>query len=515
MVIGLLIHAYRFTNTLLNHDALYNVYSSQNMTDTGRWFLSIACALSSYFDLPWLIGVFSIGLIALTAVVITDLFEMENPILIGLCGALLVSFPAITETFFFEFTADGYMMAMLFAALSVRLTVIGENRPLRWAAAGVLLCLSAAIYQAYVSFAMVLTLACFMVDLLEGRHSTRAYMRWIRNELALYVAAMAGYYVIWKLCMRLSGWTDAAYMGIDQLGKGSLYDAVYNVLWSFALYFLEWDITTGWKGLTVHNGLHMLFLLAVVLVAALAVRRSRLYARKTHFVLFLLAAAAIPFSAYLWYFASPGVVYCTRMEQSLCLCFVLTAALYERWADTRVSTLAGLLLAAIVLNNSVTANVFYHYMDRCNRQSYATAVEMSTRIHALDDGTITRIAIGGGLDPWEAEDETDPSGLGTLGRLKSVRKNLFENQTYISLYMAYALDFTLSYYRAHPDADMPVKTKEFTEPVPADWSFAFPAVSSQELREIRESQAYRAMPCWPAADSVQVMGDVIVLKLSE
>lgn len=38
MVIGLLIHAYRFTNTLLNHDALYNVYSSQNMTDTGAVF---------------------------------------------------------------------------------------------------------------------------------------------------------------------------------------------------------------------------------------------------------------------------------------------------------------------------------------------------------------------------------------------------------------------------------------------------------------------------------------------
>ena len=50
--IGLLVHIYKFTNLLPNHDSLYNFYSSQNMVASGRWFLSIACSLGSYFDLP-------------------------------------------------------------------------------------------------------------------------------------------------------------------------------------------------------------------------------------------------------------------------------------------------------------------------------------------------------------------------------------------------------------------------------------------------------------------------------
>ena len=45
--IGLLVHIYKFTNLLPNADALYNFYSNQNMTASGRWFLSIACGFSS------------------------------------------------------------------------------------------------------------------------------------------------------------------------------------------------------------------------------------------------------------------------------------------------------------------------------------------------------------------------------------------------------------------------------------------------------------------------------------
>ena len=46
--LGLLIHIYKFTNLLPNHDGLYNFYSSQNMVASGRWFLSIACCLGSF-----------------------------------------------------------------------------------------------------------------------------------------------------------------------------------------------------------------------------------------------------------------------------------------------------------------------------------------------------------------------------------------------------------------------------------------------------------------------------------
>ena len=52
----LLIHIYKFTNNLPNHDSFFNVYFNQDMTMSGRWFLQYACGISSYFDLPGLMG---------------------------------------------------------------------------------------------------------------------------------------------------------------------------------------------------------------------------------------------------------------------------------------------------------------------------------------------------------------------------------------------------------------------------------------------------------------------------
>ena len=52
LIVALLVHIYKFTNTLPNHDSLYNYYSTQNIIGSGRWALSLACGISSYWDLP-------------------------------------------------------------------------------------------------------------------------------------------------------------------------------------------------------------------------------------------------------------------------------------------------------------------------------------------------------------------------------------------------------------------------------------------------------------------------------
>ena len=52
-------------------------------------------------------------------------------------------------------------------------------------------------------------------------------------------------------------------------------------------------------------------------------------------------------------------------------------------------------------------------------------------------------------------------------------------------------------------------------PAPQDWEFRFPLLNKAERDVIAETEQFRAMPVWPARDSVQVVGDTIVVKLSE
>lgn len=105
-----------------NHDGLSSMYFDQNMITSGRWFLSVACGFSSYFTIPWIIGLIGLLWLALTAVALTELLELADPLVIMAVSGLLVSFPALASTFAYVFTMDGYMMALFLAILAVLFT---------------------------------------------------------------------------------------------------------------------------------------------------------------------------------------------------------------------------------------------------------------------------------------------------------------------------------------------------------------------------------------------------------
>lgn len=515
-VVGLLVHMYKFTNTLLGHDSLFNIYGTQNVVRSGRWFLAVACSLSSFFDLPWVNGVLSLIWIGVAAAVVIDIFRIENPVLILLTGGLLVTFPAVTQTFYFEYTADGYMLAMVLAALTVRFSMIGERRKSRLFLSFCCITLTCGIYQAYVSFALVLSLGYFMTELLENRYEKKLYTLWIRNQILIYGLGMAAYYVIWQIAMVCQGNLQPnQYMGIDtigQIGPGFLWDAVKQTMTSFVSVFMVWNFLR--RGLTMYTVLNILFLMAAAYIVVTAVRKSRLYTRKGQMLLFLLCMAAIPFAVFIWFFASQGIQYVVRMEQSVCLLYILCGVLANRWLKPGKSVTAALLLAVIIFNNGVTANMMYQYMHRCYEESYATGVEIATHIHLLDDGTQKEIVIVG-LTSWFSEEEYESGGgLKELALLKSIYNNLFSAGSCPALFLSEVVGLELSYYRVNPEMEVPpVDVGSNNWPVSGGWTWRFPLADEAVKAKLIDTKQVADMPVWPAADSIQVIDDLIVIKL--
>ena len=515
-VVGLLVHMYKFTTTLLGHDSLFNIYGTQNVVRSGRWFLAVACSLSSFFDLPWVNGVLSLIWIGVAAAVVIDIFRIENPVLILLTGGLLVTFPAVTQTFYFEYTADGYMLAMVMAALTVRFSMIGERRKSRLFLSFCCITLTCGIYQAYVSFALVLSLGYFMTELLENRYEKKLYTLWIRNQILIYGLGMAAYYVIWQIAMVCQGNLQPnQYMGIDtigQIGPGFLWDAVKQTMTSFVSVFMVWNFLR--RGLTMYTVLNILFLMAAAYIVVTAVRKSRLYTRKGQMLLFLLCMAAIPFAVFIWFFASQGIQYVVRMEQSVCLLYILCGVLANRWLKPGKSDIAALLLAVIIFNNGVTANMMYQYMHRCYEESYATGVEIATHIHLLDDGTQKEIVIVG-LTSWFSEEEYESGGgLKELALLKSIYNNLFSAGSCPALFLSEVVGLELSYYRVNPEMEVPpVDVGSNNWPVSGGWTWRFPLADEAVKAKLIDTKQVADMPVWPAADSIQVIDDLIVIKL--
>ena len=194
----LLIHIYKFTNPIQNHDSVFNVYVDQNMTASGRWLLQYACGISSYFDLHWVNGLLCAVYLGLTAAIVTELFGLKNPVVIALSGAFLAATPSTTETLFFGFTADGYLLALMLSALAALLSCRGKGVRAQFLS-GVCICAVCAIYQAYISFAGVLCVCWMLHQLLEDRMTVKDAWKWIGRHLVIYALALAAYYAIWRV----------------------------------------------------------------------------------------------------------------------------------------------------------------------------------------------------------------------------------------------------------------------------------------------------------------------------
>lgn len=491
-VFSLLVHLYKFTNTLLNHDAMYNVYTSQNVVGSGRWALKYACGISSYYDLPWVIGLLCCVYIALTAMIIVRLFRIKNPVLSFLCGGFLASSPATIETIFFLFTADGYFLAMVLAALAVYLSRVEEKRISRYLLSGLCICVCCGIYQAYVSFALILAVCHMIHELLRNQNSKKDYFLWVARQVVIFAGSLAVYYVIWQKVMDWTGIGVNAYQGIDQLGGMSL-DLLrhgWNNAVSSVIYYLFQFALWG-QGWSFYSMLNVLMLGALALVLVLAAVKSGLWRRPWAVLLVMLGIlAVIPFAG-MWCFTSYTVSYRPLMLQSLMVLFLFTGILYETWAGALLKNAAALLLTIIVLHNALLANISYFYMNLCYERTYADAVEMASEIHNVaDTDDFTNMAVLG--NRYQDVQWGFQNSDGTLSRegrfyilTSLLEENLLVDEWQISGFLNWYMDMNI------------------------------PKASGERCNELSQSELVQQMPIWPADGSIAVVDDTLVIKLSE
>ena len=483
LAVGLIAHLFKFTNNLPNHDALFFTYGTLDYPPNGRWLLSLACALSSFYDLPWLNGLVSLCWIGLTAAVVTDVLALRSRFACFLTGALLVSFPVVTNTFFFEFTADGYMLAMLLAALGVRFSLVGERRPWALLLAGLCVCCACGIYQAYISFALLLAVCHFMLELLTQAHSARERRAWIGRQFLVYGGGLLLYWLVWRLLLLVRGLTVSAYQGIDSLGHMdglALLHALRESAVMLARFFLGGNVFQyGWS---LYAVLNLLFLLGFAGMLVYAAGKTGVLRRPGEAALLLLCLVLLPFFAFIWAFLSPGVGYHMLMLQSLCVPYLFAVALCEHCGTPRLRSAAAVFFLLLVLKFTVQANVCYFEMERCARRSEAAATEMLTRIHALDDGSVRKIAFLEGGDESLMVAYT-PALREITVHAHQLRGSLLFDNTYAGLYLR--------------------------EMMGADYEL----VEGEELLALETAEETADMAVWPARDSLRLVGDTAVIRL--
>ena len=505
-ILGFLIHFPVMAGDYPNHDGLASMYFDQNMITSGRWFLMVACGFSSYFALPWVIGLVSLFFLGIGAAMLVEFLEIKSdPGIMLICG-ILVSFPALASTYAYIFTADGYMLALGLVFFAVMFTKKGT-----WGfiPGGICLAFSMGIYQSYLAFAILLSMyGCLMI--LFSEISVRRKVKEILHYLYMGLIGVGLYYGILQILLKIQGKELDTYQGINGMTEGgglSLAAKLQNIYHDFLAF-------TG-NGYVLYNNMIsfmaflLLFVAAALLFVRLVVRKG--YWKKWYFYpICLLTLLVTPVAFNVILIISPKVTYHLLMRYQWCLlpicllAFVLRYGFMQTELSGQFSPLHRrdpqqlkkpaiicnivmqwvvlLCVIVLILHYGVTDNIAYSNLQKKYEKTYAYCLRLADRMEQTE-GYYTGMPVAIiGVQNKQNLPETDITGAVTGNMTGMTGDYLIYTDTNYQAFMKHFLGVTIN------------------------------LVSDEEMERIYMTEEYQELNSFPQDGSMKVVDGVLYIK---
>lgn len=488
-LLGLLIHMPVLLRDIPNHDGLASMYFDQNMITSGRWFLMAACGASSFYTVPWVIGLIGLAFLGLTAATLCELLEVKKSwAVVGISG-LLVSFPALASTFAYVFTLDGYMLALLLSVLSVLFT---KKRRLGFLPGALCLAFSLGTYQGYLAFAMILAVFEILAKLCGKRQEKSERPLWgcfleALKYLFMGVLGAALYYVILQILLKIQGKELDTYQGINGMsgfGAGGVLKSLSAMYQDFAAFTLKGNVLFQ-NGF----GLSACVLLAVAAAAACIcmAKCKKSWKNPVSLVIIGIVLLALPAVTNVILLISPGVNYHLLMRYQWVLYLIGAVALAEKCdSDRKAGWFAqwAAFAAAFVLIfcYGLADNIAYTNLQKRYEKTYAYCLRLLDRIEQTE-GYYPGIPIAMvgvvGNEQFPPTDITLSVTSGMIGMNGDVLLYTGENyKVFIKHYLGATLNI-----------------------LPAD-----------AMAEMYYSEEYMAMDSFPGENSIRIIDGVMYIK---
>lgn len=478
LVLGLAAHLPVMIHDWPNHDGLASMYFDQNMITSGRWFLTVACGFSSYFTIPWVIGILSLVFLGIGSAALIEFLEIHDTVWIILICGMLVVFPALCSTYAYIFTADGYMMALALVFFAVFCTARYRRGYL---AGGIALAFSMGIYQSYLAFAIILSLyGCVMILLEKGTAKIKLFS--MLRYLIMGVIGVGLYFVILHGLLLLEGKQLASYQGINSMTSTS----GKSVTGSVVQIYHDFVAFTG-KGNVLYNNVFSLSALVLLAGAVLVICLQNGYLKSLKGWLTVLALAVIlPVATNMILIISPGVTYHLLMRYQWVLYPILMVAFCVRYGqDARSAWVQWPLLiaaAVLVLNYTVTDNIAYSNLSKKYEKTYAYCLRMADRMEQTD-GYYSGMPVAMiGVQNKTNFPETDITGQVTSDMIGMTGDYLVYTDKNYQAFMKNYLGVTIN------------------------------LVSDQEMEAIYQSKEYQALDSFPGQNSMKVVNGILYIK---
>lgn len=457
LTFGFAAHMFAFANKLVNADEIESLFGKGATITSGRWGLEAVKLIFPDYSMPWLYGVISLVLLAVSVCLIVRLFEIKGKLTQILLAGMIVAFPSQTGTFCFMFTSSAYALSFLFAVLSAYLLCRGGVRC--GIIAGVLLTLSLGIYQAYIALTASLLLLYMIKLLLDGDTRAPAVIKFGLTSLLMMMAALAVYAGITLAVFKFTGAEFNDYVRENANSSGIL--GRIRMAYDFFIYYLsyrEYALVTSELSRWLHIALFALCFVGILCRSVKLMRTGRVPDGALLVILVLL----LPLSVNCMFLAMAKESIHTLVIYSFVAFYVLAAMLLDGVfsGGESIKRLARdvcyVSLAVILMNNVYFANAVYLDMYLEYENAYSFYSILLARVENMDGfDEETKLALIGHQD--NAVTTRPEIDLGYIMGPSRDLINIYSRENFLRRYMG---------------SSIPLATAEETEKLSATAEFA-------------------------------------------
>ncbi len=498
LICGLIIHFSMAANDFLIRDGIWNNIGGIHISgkweaSLGRWGLHIVDKTRLGVINTYMIIVLSLFFLALTSVLLCNMFKVQNKI-VALCISLsIAAAPQLVNIFSNIYCADSYCLSILLATASIFLMfnkIDSKIDKLRIPLSIIFLAVSLSLYQTSIGVATSLIMFLFFNMLKDNEPITTS----IKKVFKSFVFVLCGsviYYIIAVLYARHLGVKFSSYGGADKLGfSSSLKSIPNNIANAYTFTYNYFFSNSVVKNYVLHRYLLWLifFSLFIIVFILFAIKNQDLDKKVIRLILMALCILIIPIFLATILFINPFYNLCLVISTPWMFvlpCILAISCGMAEKTDLRFYCNAPSIFVSLIIIWSCMwqTGASYTALGMTCRQASTIAQNIYCKATDLDDYSdkYPYCFIGSYLKNQGLKGEIYNRAIGTATA---------------------GLDFSTDNGRA------------------GTWNYFFKYTmgisintkSEKQAQSIRDSEEFKSMPCYPMKGSVKVIDKTIVVK---
>ena len=490
-----LAHGFRWFNTSFHHDslAIYHHFELRHQLYLGRWLAPFWLFIRGDITVPLLIAFFSICFLILANILLIKILDIRKPRHIVLLCALLPACQTITLLYStFMYTADVYMLSFLLSVSAVWLFMQYRRG---WIPASFCFAGSIALYPSYAEVTILLLMFLMIKNFIDEEGPiTKSWKG--GKMIAFLLLGGIMYYVGWLVCVRLLNGT-----GLSELPTAGEYNSVSRMTdlrismlpeLLKGTYLCFWHYVTSPE--TVHPrlfGIFNLLLAAGTCILLITSTRKRLRLIPVT-GLFLL----IPLGANFVYVLTGGMVHTLMvfsfsfLYAGVIMCLEFTLPEKSGKAKRRIRSITQIMVTIGLIVIACNSIIFANQCHVRRELEYQATLSAITRVIDRMEKTegfnpaSTPVIIVGDLNKSIIAQKRDGYGVDHSGMLTKLSFSTTYYETYCSYFKS-----VLGY---------PIQTGD-----------------RNAVKQYSEMEEVIEMPAFPSAGCTRMIGNVLIVKLSD